>query len=150
MDMVNKNFSIIILLVLLNCIHKELDAFATLYLTFQNKTDEVMGIKYVKPKTLERGDSVYITGQNSIILKSDSLTIGPFENIDDIIGYQFIGVDNCYIEEATSKNFRLDVLVFNAESLYLKTSVFPWDTSKGTGKFLDDCHKESWDTLIIE
>ena len=159
MTLLKKIFFVIISLLAINCpSHQEVDAFAKLYLTVKNNSNETVVLKYIKPKTFEFGDSVYITGRDSIKIKSDSIVIKSFEQITDTLEYKFKRsieypynkVDGCYIEESTSKNLRVDVMIYKADSLCVEKYVFPWDTSEGTGEYIENCYKESWDTITVK
>ena len=136
--------------VFLDCgYHQEIKLDATLYLTIENYRGNAITVRYIKP--LRPGfNDVPMAGGNKINLLHGSLTIESLEKTHDTITYEISTTDYCYLEENTAKMMRVDVDIIQFDTLYLTTSIYPWDTTTGTGEIVSNCYNERWDTLKIE
>jgi len=150
-----KRLLCLILLLFINCrdpfwSHGEVDTFATLYLpTIMNNTEEQVKIEYIKPKELRGGDWVLISSPFKIKYESDNNTVSSQSVKTDTFSYEFTSVDYCYLTKSIANIMRINLSVYQNDSVINQTVIFPWDTLI-SGEKLDNCHKISWDTLRIE
>jgi hypothetical protein len=144
--------SIFFIITLLTCdvpwSHHDLATTAILNLSFINNLKDTVTIKYVRPKELLYGDSVFVSDPDTIDYRSDSFTINPQQSITDTITYKFTSSDYCSINNYIVKYLRFTLKACIDDSVVKTKTIYPWDTSI-VEKKIESCIYVSYDTLKI-
>jgi len=140
------------LFLLCNCTYnKFVDTYATLYWTVINKTESQVKVSF-GPHREQESDTFHIGFDSKLILHHDTLYCDSGATINDTIGYVFKSADYCDITSGKAKKLTITVDVLVKDTLYKIIEVLPWNKTEYPNGFeeLDNCHKESWDTITIE